>query len=265
MKARIQQLILSSGELWSCHYRSHGNYILDWKRAARFRISANGQEVHCRPYDGATSISVEILNGLVRSCARSLRGSESLHATALAPRNGFGAIAFLGLSGAGKSTLAAALIARGWRLLCDDTLPFLVRRHEVFVRAGASRLKLSDRNLVASPSRAVSQEYDPNLEKWVFTFPSIEGSLPLAGLFVLCRVKRGRERLTSLRGAKAAAIIQASFYNEILRPRHVLRRQMTEAARLAIRVPIWNLKYPTGFHHLSGVCALIEKRVRKFS
>jgi hypothetical protein len=88
----------------------------------------------------------------------SLRGFLTLHGAAV--KSPAGAIGFLGPSGAGKSTLAAAFVARGFPLICDDTL--ILERHEDRCLALPAypglRLCEDSRGLLAGESVATGEE-----------------------------------------------------------------------------------------------------------
>lgn len=61
------------------------------------------------------------------------RGTQVLHASAVAGRNGV--IAMCGLSGVGKSTLAARLVERGLRAVADDAVPYTVEGNQVLTHS----------------------------------------------------------------------------------------------------------------------------------
>ncbi len=79
------------------------------------------------------------LLGTLMSCLLYQRGWLVLHASAV--QVGTSAVAFLGRSGWGKSSAAAALAARGHRLLTDDTAPVGLGRAATIL-AGVPQLKI---------------------------------------------------------------------------------------------------------------------------
>lgn len=249
------------GKIWSEIRRKRTAYLLDWKRAARFSISQDGRTIRRFKRPGASDVSLRVLDRLARAYAGSLAGRESLHATTLGLDGE--AVAFLGPSGEGKSTLAAALIRRGWALLSDDVLPFRAGRSGVLVSPAGGELKLSHRALRVLGRSGPRGEFDPNLRKWIVRFPSPDRRYELKAAILLSRGSRRAPRLRRLRGAQAALVIQSSFYNEVLRPRRVLRKQFSAAAELAGRMPVWRLRYPSGLRMLPRLARRVESCVRE--
>ena len=258
------RIVLPSGEVWSEIYRDGGDYVLDWKRTACFRVARDGSRARCKAYPSASPTSVSVLKDLAKAYADSLHGHESIHATALIPPGASWAVAFLGDSGAGKSTLSAHLVRRDWGLLSDDALSLSCHRGSVWVSSRAQRLKLGEESLKSVGWKRSSAAFDPNLEKWVFSLPENMGNYPLRALFLLSRDKSEIPRLARVQGAEAVIALQAGFYNLLLRPRRVLHRQFDLAARLARAVPIWKLSYPSGLRHLPKVCGFLGSFLNGF-
>lgn len=261
----LSRVVLPSGEIWTEDYREGGDYVMDWRMAARFRFSRDGRGLSCRPHPGSEPVSVRVAGHLSRAVAESLGGKESLHATALSEPRGGRALALLGPSGEGKSSMAAKLIRRGWRLLGDDALPFEVLRGRAWAWSRASHLKLApdaERRLAASGGlHGLEKEFDPNLDKWIFRFPKSGSRAPLSAACLLARREggRGEPRLARLRGARAALVLKACFYNRLILTPGVLRRQFDLACRLAEAVPVWKLSYPGGLGRLDRVCDAVER------
>jgi len=133
-----------------------------------------------------------------------------------------------------------------------------VRGSSAGVKCKAPLLKLSPTASRLLAGVSPRKEFDPNLEKWIYRFAPVKDRFPLQAIVFLSRKAKGPVKRKRLHGAVAALTLQASFYNEILRPRRVLRRQFRLAARLARLVPVWKLSYPTGFRHLNRVVEAIE-------
>ena len=159
----------------------------------------------------------------------------------------------------GKSTLAAYLLRNGWKVLSDDAMPVEVFGSRILVRPGAPHLKLTRRSAEHLCGESYSKAFDPNFEKWVVMFPEARGPSDLEGFILLSRVSNGPVRLERLKGARAALILQASFYNQTMRSPRVLERQFRLAVQLARLVPIWRLRYPTGFRNLRQAAAVLER------
>lgn len=93
---------------------------LEWTTVGRFAI-LNGEHITVDPAPGVDESVVRVpLLGMVMAVALIQRGLLVLHGSVLGM--GKTAVAFLGDKGFGKSTLAAALYARGHRLISDDIL-----------------------------------------------------------------------------------------------------------------------------------------------
>ena len=105
---------------------------LRWDTIGNFRMTA-GREITVMPDPG---VSDELIRGFIIGSGLGatlyLRGQLVLHASAVAGDHG--AVAFIGESGWGKSTLAAALHARGFRMVADDLVVIdqLDGRHVVY-------------------------------------------------------------------------------------------------------------------------------------
>jgi hypothetical protein len=94
-----------------------GDVLLVWGDAGRFHLSADGARLEAGGDAGDPAWQRVLLDSVLASVALAL-GAEALHAAAVAL--GDGAVAVVAGAGAGKTTLAAALVARGGRLLADD-------------------------------------------------------------------------------------------------------------------------------------------------
>ncbi|MEJ5364709.1 MAG: hypothetical protein WHS86_06400 [Desulfosoma sp.] len=136
----IPELVKSESSRWDIHvrrgpvfYRLKGieedgykcamtanEAYLEWKIVGRFAI-LNGKHITVDPAPGVDESVIRVpLLGMVMAVALMQRGLLVLHGSVLGM--GKTAVAFLGDKGFGKSTLAAALYARGHRLISDDIL-----------------------------------------------------------------------------------------------------------------------------------------------
>ena len=106
-----------------------------------FDIESGGGVIAWSPREGCDMelARVDIL-GRVLSLAAYEQGLFALHGSAVALDAG--AIGFLAPKGSGKSTLAMSLVARGARLMTDDTLP--VDPHTAMARPGVHSVRLWD-------------------------------------------------------------------------------------------------------------------------
>ena len=84
---------------------------------ARYLVR-EGREITVEPArGGGGAVSAFLLGSVLAACLKQ-RGILTLHASAIAADAG--AVLFAGHSGRGKSTLLAALVQRGYPMLCDD-------------------------------------------------------------------------------------------------------------------------------------------------
>ncbi|MBI2889196.1 MAG: hypothetical protein HYY13_00250 [Nitrospirae bacterium] len=229
-----------------------GAYELSWTRAATAAISLDGRRVRFRSVQGAAPVSLALVRRMVRAYAFSLRGVESLHATTIA--KGTAAVALLGPSGAGKSTLAAYLVRRGWHPLSDDVLWLKLRRDGVWPTRTLPWLK----RVPAKGGISRGVVFDPNLGKEILIPGRTAGPRRVRAFVRLDRRPRGRVQVERLRGARAAAVLAVNVYNELLRPPRVRVAQLQWACRLAERVPVWRLRFPSGMVHLPRVAGTIQ-------
>lgn len=169
------------------------------------------------------------------------RGRVVLHGSAV--EVGGSAVAFLGGSGWGKSTLAAALHARGHRIMADDVTPVCVDADPPRVYPGYPQLKLCSETATSlgiafeSLSR-IDFESEKRALPVARDFP--QAPLPLKRIYVLA--DGARHAVESLSSQEAfAALMQHSYirFNEdpVAASFHFRR-----CANLASRVSVCRLK-----------------------
>lgn len=123
----------SGAPTFSGHIRRQ-DALLCWPGVGRFHIQG-GQEARIEAAPGVAHATLRaFLLGPVLAITLYQRGYLVMHASAVAMRDArgeWGALGFLGHSGAGKSTMAAALHARGHRVVSDDivVVPILQPGH----------------------------------------------------------------------------------------------------------------------------------------
>jgi hypothetical protein len=116
-------------------------FLFTYRDGTRFLIEDRGAQVWAQwpppltPEDTATYLLGPVLGFVLR-----LRGHVCLHASCVVVDDG--AVAFIGPSGAGKSTLAAALAARGHRVLTEDVTPLRVQQGRFWVESGCPAIRL---------------------------------------------------------------------------------------------------------------------------
>jgi hypothetical protein len=125
----------------------------------------DGRRIELAPLRGVSPRTVRLtLLGPAMAVLLHQRGFLVLHASVV--EVGGRAMAFLGESGAGKSTLAAALHARGHRLVADDVAAVRIGAEGPEVYAGFPQFKLWPDALTAlGHDAAPLQRVEPGLEK----------------------------------------------------------------------------------------------------
>jgi hypothetical protein len=252
---------LPNGHGWLITAKSSRGYILRFQDLVTFLVSKDGDQVECHT---DAPVPAETLRHLFIDAVfphiLNLKGHDALHATAV---NGpAGCCAFLGNSGIGKSTLAAALVRRGWQLVCDDCLHFDVVADGVTVVPGYAGLRLWPDSIEAafnngSLLRTVQDRRKKRVE--------------VAGMSSMCPVTLRRVYLVSgpLESDDTRIRIEAvsprDAFIELVRhafrldigDRTMLARQFQRLQRLVERVSICRLIYPRNFDHLQLVAAAI--------
>jgi len=262
----LSRITLHSGEIFFEALHRNGVYYLRWPRAGKASVGERGRLLRFDQKTTARPVSIQILRRIVKAYANSLQGKEALHATVL-EKNGR-AMAFIGPSGEGKSTLAAYLLKNdpSIRLLSDDLLYTERNKGQVRVvpSANVPRLKLSREAFLRSGMdgrHGYETQFDPNLEKQILQFPyqtHRSHHFPLVAIVQLYREGPGLI-LRKIKGAKAALTLMANIYNEILRPPRVLKNQFELCVVLSRLVPVWKLRYPSGFNALPRVTQRLEQ------
>lgn len=192
-----------------------------------------------------------------------LRGRPLLHGGALVIGNA--AIGFLGASGQGKSTLIAALLQRGAALLADDVLPLDEREGDVMVASGPPHLKLWPDSTHAvlrcdDELPRVMSDSDKRLLPIAGRYSHATGAYPLRRLYVLARYDpeaagRTSVEMLPLRGGEKLAALMAHLpTRDYLLPAEEAAF-LPRFARLAARLPVYVLRYPSGYAHQPATCA----------
>jgi hypothetical protein len=233
------------------HYvfrRRSGGYLIRTCGLCDFEISADLSLVRCIPDPAVRLDWIPILvRGLVLAVLLELRGTSSLHASAVEVDGRV--VAFAGESGSGKSTTAALSCAAGARLVSDDVLSLEMASDNVMCPRGSRELRLRD--------EATGLLDDPY---WVV------GKRPLAdGRLAI------RPRCMDLDVAPLAAVVFPTPWRSAETPKlrllhpldavfrlaavprikgwtcpDVLRRGFLDTARLANDVPVFEAAIPWG-------------------
>jgi hypothetical protein len=172
------------------------------------------------------------------------RGTQVLHASAVWGRAGV--VALCGTSTAGKSTLAWALEGRGYTVVADDALPFVLGNGRALVRALPHRLRLRPDALSHHRVEPDESLRDPG-DEW---FP-----LPRVVLLGHSGVTSGKQ-LSSLESFTALLPHAYCFDLDDVGGKAALTDAYLELANLATVVPLFVRK---GLEHLEETADELER------
>ena len=251
---------------WFAHQRlANGMRFLRWTASFEFLVSADGHEILFHRINGTTTESLATyLLGHVLSFSLIAFGFEPLHGTVL-DINGR-AIALLGDCGYGKSTLAAALVARGFRVLTDDLIVLERQDDEWMIHPGPPRLKLfpsvAARVLVHRTKGRAMNRQTAKLVIPLQTHQAVSRAMPLKALYVLPAPGRRADRVGQIRiepasGSEAFLDVVRAAFNLAVTDKSRLANQFTFAERLIASVPVRRLSYRRSFAALPAVCDAI--------
>ena len=262
--SRFPQVPAKPGDWFECHGLKNGTTYLRWANLFEFLISRNARTIEYRRLKNATDESLATyLLGQVLAFALVIRGHEPLHATAVVIDGE--AVAFLGDCGYGKSTLGAAFLARGYRVLTDDVLVMEARSGRWVAHAGPPRLKLFPSVARTVLARGRGHRLNAETSKLVLPLDRTETheQAPVTALYLLPDPERSRQQrsrcvgIEGIGGQEAFIEIIRSAFDRIQVDESRVRRQFSEAARLASEIPMRRLVYPRALSHLNTVCDAI--------
>jgi len=236
--------------------------------AAIYRIRG-GREIAVSPFAGADPGLVRLY--LLGSCMGALllqRRMLPLHGSALDA--GGKAFAIVGPSGAGKSTLAAALAARGCRLLSDDISPVRFRPEDGAPLAVPSypqqklwRDSLQRLGVDASGARSIYAESD----KFAVPVSAEFGDrpVPIGDIFeIVPSPENVPPAAEPVEGLNKLPVVAAHTYRNYLIPALQLQEwHFSAAARLCGKVRVHRLVRPAGRFTAEELASLVLGMVRK--
>lgn len=251
---------------------------------ARSVLRANPEEICCRWDDAGTVLirggkeiiidpasgtSAETLATWVQGAAMSIllhqRGFLLLHASAVAV--GDGAVAFMGESGWGKSTSAAALCARGHRLLVDDVVAVLAEPNAVpRVIPGFPHLKLMPEALafLGEDGTNLPQVAGDDVKKMKFSREGFSAEpVQLKHVFVLgegekCVIEPLPPQAALMELVKHAFVATRS---EFLRLTGTAESHFANCTRLVQSASVCRLRRPKSFDMLPTMIEMVEQRI----
>ncbi len=254
------------GPLWLSFGRLDNAYVLRFaEQLADFVISADATRIVARPSPTLPADTLRhLLIDQVLPLVASRRGHLSLHASAVHIR-GIGTIGFVGEAGRGKSTLAAALAARGARIVTDDCLAIDVGERPPVAVPGYPGLRLFPGAAATAllgairSSRVAHYSTKQRIDRGAATFHPQRS--PLRALFLLSP-RSSAGAAAAIRRCRASLRLMG-----LLRYAYVLdvedRRDLAVVfaglSKVAASVPVMRLRVRNGSRHLSAAAALIQE------
>ena len=253
------------GAAWLTFGRTAAGYLLRVRAFADFVIDRNVTAVVAHP---AADLPVDTLRHLLVDQVLPLvvdgRGRPALHASAvhLGRR---GTVAFVGESWRGKSTMAAALAARGGRIVTDDCLALGVRKDGADVLPGYPGLRLwpgaTSKALLslADGSRVAHYSWKRRAGRDAVAYSTRPG--PLRAIFILSARGTTGEPASVRRMAGPArlmALLRSAYVLDV-EDRARLTRLMADLSTVAATVPVFRLRVRHGTRHLAAAAAAIEE------
>ncbi len=257
---------------------------IEWPGVGCFEMK-NGREVRIEPAPRVSETTLRaFLLGMMLSVTLYQRGFLVLHASSIALRGAdgaWGAVGFLGFSGAGKSTIAAALHARGHRVVSDDVIAVPI--------LAPGQMPFDSQATTYSPSapRAFPLVYPayPQLRLWPQSVEALgqdAASLPLLYPQQERRVKRIQQGFEATGVPLRALVVLENGEDLVLKPLSPLpalmqlaqhtycvelrdpaetAAQFQKCGLLAQTLPVFGLQRPQDLSRLSEAAALVENLV----
>jgi hypothetical protein len=240
-----------------------------WEPGGVFTVR-NGREIIIDPHPG---MGEKELAPWVQCAALPLvlhqRGYLVLHASSVQIEDR--AIAFCGHVGYGKSTTAAAMHARGHRLLADDVVAVQIDESGVpMMMPGFPHLKLMSGSvdfLGEDPAGMLEISEDPTKRLRVSRDQMPDHSLPLAAVYLLTDSETcGIDPLRPM--AALPELLQNLFVarmTEFIRKTDSVQRHFKNCTQLIGGASICHLRRPKSFDLLPRVAEMVEQHVRGLS
>ena len=207
-------------------------------------LVTRGHDIRIERQGGSEPEIAVFLCGSVLAALLQQRGVLPLHASAV--RIGEGAVLFLGRSGAGKSSLAAALIARGYRMLTDDVAGIVdaAARRPAALPAFPCLHLWADAGYVLRVQDRMREAVQAEMGKYRVTVPIgrfTSGRASLRAAYVLGSHNRDSVEIRRLRSREAFPALV----------RHVYRRRFLKGLGL----------WPGCFHALARLAECVPVRL----
>lgn len=234
-----------SEAVWLAEYEENGavvfrigragdDLVAEWIGTVTLRARRDGSDVRFEPEAGAEPLDLaKIRQGSARLLLRQLEGKLALHGAAVELEGR--AVLLLGRSGQGKSTLAAALCARGARLLSDDAIAL-----EAPAASGGAYEVVpfeTDHWLDARSRRALGGSDDDAWKLPVRAPRVADAKVPLVAMIELSFGESAAPEVHALGGVEAMAALVPQVARFVLDDAEVQRRELEVLGDLVARVP----------------------------
>jgi hypothetical protein len=227
-----------------------------------------GTEIVVEPKKGANEAAVRIvLLGRVMACLLWQRGWLPLHSSAVII--GDQAVLIAGPSGMGKSTLAAALHARGHRVVTDDVAPVRTSGAGCIVLPSWPRLRLVPQSLAMIESMASGDLFRNKVfqvDKYNVKLQQTHWAQPIAvqKIYFLDEAAELHSEPVSLPLA-TASLNHHSFVRQGRCDEEAARYHLELCSAVARRVPVRHVKSPKLFTALPDLARLIEEECNAYA
>ncbi|HEX7185268.1 MAG TPA: hypothetical protein VF756_25820 [Thermoanaerobaculia bacterium] len=245
-----------------CLYRWGDHEVFHFSRIASFSFTE--RSITCQPY-GPFSEAAEVrFLGPVLAYWLERQGLPALHGSAV--EAGGRSVAFLSSQGGGKSGLAAAMMKlAGCKLLTDDILAVEESEGAFLARPGYPQMRMwpDEAEHFLGCFEDLPRVHRNYSKRWVEVGPGGLGSFqdapaPLASIYLAARrrTEDTYDRIEVRRVHPAEAVIELvrhSFAPHLVEAAGLQPGRFDTLARLAQRVPVYRLSYPSGFDELPRV------------
>ncbi|MEK7435722.1 MAG: hypothetical protein AAB150_02425 [Pseudomonadota bacterium] len=253
------------GTPWMTCTKTSQGYRLHFTNIADFLVDPSGRRVSCIAPPGTPPETIRhLFLDQVIPPLLNLRGTEALHASAIATAQG--ACAFIGMSGQGKSTLASAFHVLGYPILCDDCLVLKDDPDSILVQPAYPGLRLWDdsRGTFFGNRRSTPPVSHYNDKRRVSTHASDSATrdfLPLRRIYSLRRSDAGgpagQPQIEPLSIRDALVELLSYTFRLDLTDQTMILRQMRVLERVAREVPVRRLRLPDDLKLLPAARELI--------
>lgn len=223
---------------------------------ARFLIR-NGDQVDFEMAPGSDEDSLRVfLLGSAIGALLLQRGHLLLHGNAF--EVGDGCVVCVGASGAGKSTLAAAMMARGHRIVADDVCPI---DRNGFVVPGMPRLKLwqdTARRLAIDTSGL--KRIRPAIAKFHLPLGEAfrDAPTPVKAIYVLSPWNEGRFEVEAIEGLRRFQALKAQSYRfRYLEGMGGAARHLQQCSALSPTIRLARIRRPRADFRIDELCDYI--------